>query len=420
MMENNTFEEQLNRKLNSIQPEYQPKYWDQYMATYGKKRRGLAAFLPFLPYAFSAILFVLGWWLHDYTSNHDRRTTSAATTDTLYVFEQVNHRDTIVVRDTLYIVQYQSEKNNSARRGVGLGANTGGALLTSNAQYKEATQQGNTTAQPGHPPRTEKRAEQNTASEESTTEKDSDEPRVKESETTREEKNEESLVQSNNGTPTQRVVEKVDSSDVEEKQNKSWDIRGGVGLGVLGVTQIRDNYIESSQGGAVGLHATLSFQRFGLRAGAYYGAFHHEIDDVELTPADRLLAYPGHALAVNNIDDIVVMSRNLLIPMSLSWRVFQQRQLMGYAHTGVLGNWLIRENFRYVLDFPEDQQIDFNANTSSFVLSHASLGIGIGYEIKQKWQLGLETNYYHPLGASGSFGFSKALIGAQLTLIRSF
>jgi hypothetical protein len=212
----------------------------------------------------------------------------------------------------------------------------------------------------------------------------------------------------------------VDLLPEEEKAERQWRFNSSIGLGIQGYHHISRSFIENSMGGAVGLESRLRINRLGFDIGLYFGGFEHEIDDVELVSIRRLNAFPGGTIDPNSIDDIVVYSKNIFIPISFSYRFLRKNDFYAAMKMGALGNVVMQERFSYLLDFPEESEVNVAASSGSVNLSHFQFGLDAGYDLNNKWAFEIGAGYFHPIKEIGTLAFSNSLIGAKIVLVRNF
>lgn len=424
MKDKTTFEEFLTQKLDSIQPEYQSEYWEKYQMQYPHKKNRRGVLFTWMPYLFSILLFLLGWFASQHKYSNTQIASSHAQPDTIVVYHEVHSIDTIVVRDTVYIshVEYSStrspfsisaknHRNETNQDTINISRTTPpveGPNYSSIHDQSNLLSQLNTEA---------------TLSEKNTTQNNDLKSKNQTPTAVYTVAASTFLPQSEKTSNTEVAIESkpIETTNLStEKEKRDLNISFFAGTGVSIFRNAKRDYIESSVGLFSGIDAGIKLERFSLGIGIYYGGLHHEIDDVELTPSQLLLSLPGNSLVVSNLDDIKIRSTNAFLPITLSYHFWEKDRLSASFNAGITSNIVLKEKFKYILDIPEDMELTYVSTKRSMSFSHASIGLGLNYELNEKWHLGIRANYFHALNPSGSFTFSNPMINSDLKLIRYF
>lgn len=439
MKDNRTFDEILSSKLSSIQPEYKLEYWEKYLSSHGKRKRRLGFVLPWFAYVLGALLFVLGWFLRDVTFKYNSNSNRFANEDTVHAGNDRLSVDTVIVRDTVYIldpalvlgdnsrvestasIEYAAQAGHGKAFGEMLSDYSSKKSIASNEflngvnigneKYRDIIFSSNSD---------ERKSISNEHISSTSVAADGYELM---GDSTKQSSNEIATLYDQDLKEVDNHMKLKEDELIEIAEDSIARKRrmfAGIGCGINGFGHVNRNYIESSLGGFTGLDAYWKLHRFGIGIGLYYGAFRYEIDDVELTPSETLLGFVDSSINPSNIDDINVRTTNVLVPFSAFYDVVDWKKFRANVNIGALYNVVMREKFQYVLNVPEDEELEITSNRRYQSWSHASLGVGLGYALNNKWRSHLGITYYIPLSNVGQFAFSNPLLGCRLTILREF
>lgn len=434
MSERGKFEDQLQSKLESFEAPYQPAHWQAYRKKYGLG--GFWGFLKlwYLPYLFSSALFATAWFFWPqapgvFPAGGEVRI------DTIYLEKTIRIYDTLVLRDTLYI---NTEKMDSP--GSYLPSMTASTNLLQSGKSKAYAKQYAATPVPQSA--VGRSAEQETegfprtiVSKDSGAEEtmpssleEQKQQSIREKLSALRSKQALKLAQDSSSYPRSDSLSlsvAVDSVLSPEPQKAAADSviepanekRSSVLAGVKEQIKAQDyRLVFGSQsrlfspwsggtfdtyGGVfTGMGVKLGVNRLELDLAAHYGFMHHEFRNPQALPLERQQQFPGFLSLNPPADYLEIWTQQFMVPMSLTYIPWYSASWTWRSQAGVLGNYLLREQFEYSYrddDYDAIEGIDSNFDDRRFKFTHLQLGSSISYSYRRKWMLEAGLTYYHPL-----------------------
>ena len=443
---NKPFENKIRSKLEAYEAPYQPKYWKRFKSKHLPAAWLSLAKLWYMPYVFSSLLIgALAWIFWNQNPMQKGFYTQETKTDTVYVYQTLTQKDTLVVYDTVYVysrpgvsslrskslvTQNPAPTNNAATNTKPIA----GAIIQGNkqsngvddphepqqalteeqilkAQYKElARLQRQRRAQADSIKKLEESsntalAEHKEAVVDSLTLEEADA------------ENEENLAvikQTKTEAPKTETAEKP-KKEKKERKPRQWNY----GLGMVGSYYLPLDYqnIDFMGGASFGVSASLGLNRWGLDLGAQPGMLVYEYDDLTREDVQR---FPDYANLTAVPEDIEIWTTQLFMPLQIGYDFVKTPSWGLSARAGVLSQVLIRENYEYVFDEGDQEVIRSAPSSSRFLFSHVSVGMNAQYKISEKWQIESGLMYHHPLQRLGYSGFRTPLLPLTLGLRRTF
>ena len=400
MSEHKDFEKQLKDKLEAYEPAYLPDDWKAFQHTYGRPGRSK---LWYLPYLWSLLLFGTALAIFFYHPAI-KQSSSGSPSENLQPANQMLIRDTVylVKRDTVYI----SEVKLSA---YPFGKTT--LQQTSSSTQKEATANTTSTNVPLSNSNTFLPASSldDSAVARKVTPlvlQDLPIPPVN------------TTIALETDTSDQSVLLEPENADIEtEKTNKNRKtnlLAGPVSQVFLPTgSKNLDKYPAVFGGLAIGL----SRGRFQLSTGIQYGTLIHEFDDIDRIPQSQIERFPGYSMLPEEPENIEVKTTHWLLPVSLSFTALRKDKITLKTSTGVLFNYLTREQLYYIFDDEEsDQTIVPLAIANHWKASHLIMGTELTYSINPTLGISLEPLYQLPLSNLGNTALSYSSLSIQLKL----
>jgi hypothetical protein len=436
MSNKSSFEDKMRSKLESYEAPYDKKYWKGFTKAYPSILKTGFWQAWYWPYAFSLLLFAVGyWWFAPFANQREADTGLANLRDTLYIKETIYVRDTLVIKDTLYLVALPEVPN-----GKGLSQKLPKSLASTpvaNTQMQSAStpSQGSNrvkfesaTAQAA----TNQNLEHNTPTQETGVTQLNEVARTLESMVAVGDESaspsEEPQISASTPSDTLTLAEadhaadslaaalEADFADLEadeglEEPNRSVFLSGGPRT-MLFLPPGSGNF-DTYLGGFAGGQLALEVGDFAISAGLQYGLWHNEYDDLEEISANRLGQFPNYAQLPQVPIEIEVVTQHLLMPIELSWLFYERRKWYARMSAGALGNYLLSETFLYNTEDDEFRG-RATAGRSVFAISHLSAGVGLSYQLNQQVELQSQFNYFHPLRPMGLSGLNAGALGVQL------
>ena len=445
MSDTNHFENKIRGKLETYEAPYKPEYWKHYKKTYLPNY--WLAFLKkwYMPYVFSSLLIgALAALFWHQKPNETGFYSQEAQTDTVYVYQTLTQKDTLVVYDTVYVMsrpnwstlrtnsiapqnltankkantsspqptliaQQNKEINREPRVDEPLQALTDEQLLK--AQYKElARLQRERRAQADSIKKFEESS--NTALSEPK-EPVGDTLTLEESIAEKEE-NLAEVTQAKSEDPKPEPAEKP-KKEKKERKPRQWNY----GLGMIGSYYLPLDYqnIDFMGGASFGISASVGVNRWSIELSAQPGRLVYEYDDLTLENVQRFPDYPNLTTVP---EDIEIWTTQMFMPLQIGYDFIQAPSWGLSARVGVLSQILMRENYEYVFDDGEQEIIRTAPGNPRFLFSHASVGFHAHYKISAKWQIESGLMYHHPLQRLGYSGFRTPLLPISIGLRRTF
>jgi hypothetical protein len=438
MSNKSSFEDKMRSKLESYEAPYDKKYWKGFTKAYPTILKTGFWQAWYWPYAFSLLLFAVGyWWFAPFTNQREADAGLANMRDTLYIKETIYVRDTLVIKDTLYLVTRSEEPNRkdfSRKLPKSLAstpvANTQIQTASTPSAGSNRVTSESATAQAA----TNQNLEHNTPTQETKVTPLNEATSTPKSlavvggesasTSPSEEKQTPAATPSDTPTSTQadRTADSIaaalaaDFADLEAKENsaepnRSVFLSGGprTMLFLPPGTGDFDTYL----GGFAGGQLALEVGNFAISTGLQYGFWHNEYDDLAKISANRLAQLPNYAQLTESPTEIEIVSEHLLMPMELSWLFYERRKWYARMSAGGLGNYLLSETFLYNTEDDEFRGRT-TAGRSAFAISHLSAGVGLSYQLNQQVELQSQFNYFHPLRSMGISELNTGALGVQL------
>ena len=432
MRDTHPFEESIRSKLSSLETPYSEEFWKGYQQLKRKKKGIAGILLPWFPYLLFALLFGFTWtWI--YTHRHGNTPQTGMTTDTVYIHTVIHKTDTVIVRDTLVLFSLTDTqfKSMSETKRTGYDINSNDADKDSKRMLRQSDQSSKKQQESdllsavdvtGTKHELPSRASQ-TTSESLATPNAGDKPTGNSDSSTELSliKPDDSKTDTHEVTAAQVQSDSLDEMPLENSPSKpNLQSQFRLGLSLQGYQQLSENHFETALAGAGGVEAGFSLSRIGLYTGISAGTALLEIDDTELMPANLAASYPGNSFPANRVDDIVIRSRHLIIPAGLYWSAYRNRKFTLSTYAGVWANAVRKERFVYVLDQPNESEVDYVFKSRSFQMSHIHFGIGTGYTWGNNWFAESRVQLNHPLRPIGISQQARPLIGLQIGIYRIF
>jgi hypothetical protein len=437
---NNPFENKIRSKLEAYEAPYKPEYWKQY-----KKKYQTAIWLEwakrwYMPYLFNSLLIgALAWIFWHQNSFEKGLYYREIKTDTVYVYQSITQKDTLVVYDTVYV--YSSPSLNTLRRnGIAIQNPVANNNTISNSpqtiaiahQNKEINSDEPTGISEPQQALTEEQIlkaqfkelvrlqRQRRAQADSIKNLEDNlnivngEPQetIGDTLTLEEPENVESL-----SARMQAKEPKAEKTNEDKKQRKPRQWKYGIGL--IGSYYLPFDYqnIDFMGGASAGISASAGVHRWGIELGVHPGMQIFEYDNLDLEDAQR---FPGYSNLTIVPEDIEIWTTQLFMPIQIGYDFIKRPSWGLSARTGVLSQVLISENYEYVFD-EGDQEIIRSAPTSSrFLLTHITVGLNTYYKISSKWQIESGVMYQHPLLPLGYSRLRTPLLPMTVGIRRIF
>lgn len=440
MSNKSSFEDKMRSKLESYEAPYNKKYWKGFVKAYPSILKTGFWQAWYWPYAFSLLLFAVGyWWFSPFANYREADGSLVNLRDTLYIKETIYVRDTLVIKDTLYLVALPEVPN-----GKGLSQKLPKSLAgtpVANTQIQSAStpsaSANRATYESGTGPAqvaTNQNLEHNTSTQEPKVTQLNEVTSTEESlvavggESTRTSPIEET--QFSASTPSDTLTstqadraadslaaafaadfDDIEADESQDEPNRSVFLTGGP-RAMLFLPPGSGNF-DTYLGGFAGGQLALEVGDFAISAGLQYGFWQNEYDDLEEISANRLGQFPNYAQLPEAPIEIEIVSEHLLMPMELSWLFYERRKWYARMSAGALGNYLLSETFLYNTEDDEFRGRT-TAGRSVFSISHLSAGIGLSYQLNQQVELQSQFNYFHPLRSMGISELNTGALGVQL------
>lgn len=438
MSNKSSFEDKMRSKLESYEAPYDKKYWKGFTKAYPSILKTGFWQAWYWPYAFSLLLFAIGyWWFAPFTNQRKADAGLANMRDTLYIKETIYVRDTLVIKDTLYLVARAEEPNGKdltrnslenlastpvAREQTQLASsnaassnrlNTGSATtratpsqnleLSTSTQAPKLTQLNEVASRPENMVAADSESASNSPSEETQipASTPSDTPTLAEAERAAE-----SLA-----TTLAADLAILEAEESLDERNHSVFLTGGPRT-MLFLPPGSGNF-DTYLGGFAGGQLALEVGDFSITAGLQYGVWYNEYDDLSEISANTLGQFPNYAQLPEAPIEIEIVTQHLLMPMELSWLFYERKKWYARMSAGALGNYMLSEAFLY-----NTEDDEFRGRTtggrSAFAISHLSAGVGLSYQLTQQLELQSQFNYFHPLRSMGISELKTGALGVQL------
>ena len=159
---------------------------------------------------------------------------------------------------------------------------------------------------------------------------------------------------------------------------------------------------------AQGVHIGLEWESgIGVYLGAIRNRVNGDIDDDGIDGFGSILAnsFPNLPADITTIDDIYLTSTQWFFPLELRWRSGFYSGFSFESSLGVMGNYLLRNDFRYEFDDRlgrDDQEESLRVNL--FKISHLKLGVGTNYLFSRRMGMFLRSHYWLPISGTGLVG----------------
>lgn len=441
-----SFEDKMRSKLESYEAPYDKKYWKDFTKAYPSILKTGFWQAWYLPYAFSLLLFALGYWWFapDQAGGRPEVDPAIALRDTIYLKETIYVKDTLVIKDTLYLFTYAGQEADDAEAGrkfakrlrplASANANPVTTIPTNTPENTKAPKR--SAAEPSEetstslnqasatllPPvaQTKQLEASGGAAETSqeavapTSSSPSNKPAKASAAIAEPDEADDSLAQN------EALL--ANTADLPEIESRSSDrnplvfFSGGPRITLF--SPLGSGNFDTYFGGFTGGGLTLDVGRFTLDAGLQYGLWHNEFDDLGLLSPTQKFLFPAYNTFVEAPDEIEIVSEHLLLPLHLGYELFDYHGLRTRIGTGVLGNYLLGESFLYnFIDTDETFRHRSKAGRSAgFELSHLNAHLGLTYALRQNLEIQTLIQYYHPLRGMGLSGLNPAAISMQFGL----
>nr|MBI1232182.1 hypothetical protein [Cytophagales bacterium] len=157
-----------------------------------------------------------------------------------------------------------------------------------------------------------------------------------------------------------------------------------------------------------GVHLGLEWESgIGVYLGAIRNRVNGDIDDDGIDGFGSLLinSFPNLPADITTIDDIYLTSTQWFFPLELRWRSGFYSGFSFESSLGMMGNYLLRNEFRYVFEDrlnTDDQKESLRVNL--FNISHLKLGVGTNYLFSRRTGMFLRSHYWLPISGTGLVG----------------
>lgn len=141
-----------------------------------------------------------------------------------------------------------------------------------------------------------------------------------------------------------------------------------------------------------------------LYAGAIRNESEGELDDEEIMSLGNeiIASLPNVPQDIQSLDEIYFRSRQWFFPVEIGWRSPYFNQFSFESSLGIIGNWLSRQNFTY--EFENNRLEEYQYATEAvreFRISHAKIGIGTNYLLRNRFGFFLRSHYWLPVSRTG-------------------
>lgn len=143
---------------------------------------------------------------------------------------------------------------------------------------------------------------------------------------------------------------------------------------------------------------------WGVYLGAIRNQMEGELDDEEIMMLDSDLygSLPNVPANSETLDEIYFTNRQWFFPMELRWRSLYYSGFSFESSLGLMGNYIVRQDFAYEFENNSDQEYQYGSTTSGeFGFSHLRMGIGTNYLLSRKMGLFLRSHYWLPVSRPG-------------------
>ncbi|EON76881.1 hypothetical protein ADIS_2627 [Lunatimonas lonarensis] len=143
---------------------------------------------------------------------------------------------------------------------------------------------------------------------------------------------------------------------------------------------------------------------WGIYAGAIRNEVEGELDDEEIMSlgTDIIASLPDFPQNLLILDEIYFTNRQWFFPVELRWRSPYFNHFSFESNVGIVGNWLSRQNFTYEVQNNSVEEYQYaTKGVRKFRLSHAKIGIGTNYLLRNRFGFFLRSHYWLPLSRTG-------------------
>ncbi len=162
-----------------------------------------------------------------------------------------------------------------------------------------------------------------------------------------------------------------------------------------------DYYNLNQQGIQIGLEWD---NGWGIFSGAIRNQMEGELDEEEIMKLSPLVLsrLPNLPDPLGNLDEIFIKNHQWFFPLELRWRSLYYNGFSFESSFGMMGNYLIRQDFTYELENDFSEEYQFGATKDwEFSISHLRVGLGTNYLFSKRLGLFLRSHYWHPISKQG-------------------
>ncbi|WP_209330920.1 hypothetical protein [Lunatimonas salinarum] len=146
---------------------------------------------------------------------------------------------------------------------------------------------------------------------------------------------------------------------------------------------------------------------WGIYAGAIRNEVEGELDDEEIMSLGNAVigSFPEAPEDIESLDEIYFTNRQWFFPLEARWRSPYFDRFSFEGAFGLMGNFLSRQDFVYEFENTNPEEYQYaNQAVRAFRLSHAKIGVGTNYLLKNRYGFFLRSHYWLPLSRTGLIG----------------